>query len=155
MSVETKIVADFYARLFPWIDHRREVLFCRDDGGAGANAIADLCFYFEGADDQFRIEFKTLKTLHNEDIIGVTTKQAATWRTPTNISPHVWIARGHDAHFLFWRHDDPAFLANLTSGKPTSNGKHSHVKAPTTTRLTLPATFSELLKYAQASGLLR
>ena len=149
MSIETKIVADFYARLFPWIDHGRQVLFCRDDGGAGGSAIADLCFYFLGADDQVRIEFKTL---HRGKIIGCTKKQRATWRTPTDSSPHVWIAIDGGETFLFWRHDDPAFLANLHAGKPTSNGNHFHVTVPTTTRLSLPAAFAEVLKFAHGAS---
>lgn len=152
MSIETKVVADFYARLYPWIDHGRQVLLCRDDGGVGANAIADLCFNFLGADEQFRIEFKTL---HKGKIIGCTKKQRATWGTATTSSPHVWIAIAAGERFLFWRHDDPGFLANLQAGKPTSNGNHFHVAVPTDTLLTLPAAFVEILKFAQSAGMLR
>lgn len=152
MSIETKIVADFYARLFPWIDHGRGVSLCRDDGGVGASAIADLCFHFLGAADPFRVEFKTL---NKGDVIGCTKKQVATWKTPTNASPHVWIAIDNGASFLFWRHDDPAFLVNFRTGKPTSNGNYFHVTVPKRTRLTLPAAFVEILKYAQSAGMLR
>jgi hypothetical protein len=105
-----------------------------------------------GADNQFRAEFKTL---YKGNIIGCTTKQVATWQAPTNASPHVWVAIDNGASFLFWRHDDPVFVVNFGAGKPTSNGKHFHVAAPTRTRLTLPATFVEILKFAQSAGMLR
>jgi len=152
MSIENKIVAEFYARLFPWIDHSRHVLLCRDDGGAGADAIADLCFHFVGSDKEFRMEFKTLG---KRNIIGCTTKQVKTWKLPTSASPHVWVAiNNNGSSFLFWQHDDPEFTANFRAGKRLSNGKHFHIAAPTTTQLTLSATFVEILKYAQRVGML-
>lgn len=151
MSIETKIVAEFYARLFPWIDHRREVFVCRDDGGAGTSAIADLCFHFVGARDQFRAEFKTV---NKRNVMGCTTKQVKTWQGALPASPHVWVAIHDSDTFLFWPHDDPTFRTNFATGKPTSNGKHVHVKAPTTSSLSMSATFIEILKYAQSTRLL-
>jgi hypothetical protein len=151
MSIETRMVAEFYARLFPWIDHSRDILVCRDNGGASETAIADLCFHFLGASDQLRLEFKTL---YRGPVIGCTPKQMRTWQVPSIAAPQVWIAIEGADGFHFWRHEDPDFVANFRDAKRRSNGDF-HVVAPATPRLSMPATFVEILKFGQDAGMLR
>ena len=50
MGIENRFVADLFNRLWPRIDHDRELLFCHDDGGAGQHATPDLCFFFQGGE---------------------------------------------------------------------------------------------------------
>ena len=65
------MVADFYARLWPWIDHTQPVKVMRDDGGVGASATPDLCFCFVGSKKELRVEFKILNAVvHNRHLDG-------------------------------------------------------------------------------------
>lgn len=154
MSVETKVVAEFYSRLHPWIDHGRDVRVCQDDGGVGAAAIPDLCFYFREATEQTRIEFKTYHS-RKGGIIGCTNKQIATWAAPGSdaVAPHFWIAI-EDAHkFRVWCHRDDDFQQHLRSAAPASR-THHHVEVPTREPLTLASAFLTLMGNALKRQLL-
>ncbi len=104
MSIETKVVAEFNARLHPWIDHSRDVLVCQDDGGSGAAAIPDLCFYFQRASEKMRIEFKTFYASKG-GIIGCTNKQIRTWLNSSSlgVAPQLWIAVENPNSFRIWQ----------------------------------------------------
>ncbi len=155
MSVENKVVADFYVRLFPWVDHARDVRLCTDDGGAGAIAIPDLCFHFLGANDQLRVEFKTFYK-QKGGTIGVTNKQYDTWYRQANPdgAPHLWItAVEKGASFYFWRHDDSAFQRALQSAQPGSK-THYRVSVPNKDALTRAAAFMKIMEYAHERRML-
>jgi len=154
MSIETKVVADFYARLHPWIDHGRDVLVCQDDGGSGATAIPDLCFYFQHASEKMRIEFKTFYP-NKGGIIGCTNKQIGTWSNSSSlgVAPQMWIAVEKPNRFLVWHHDDPGYQQNFTSATPISK-THYHVRVPTQERLSFVETFLHIMQYAHDHQLL-
>ena len=153
MSAETKAVADFYARLFPWIDHGRDVRVCHDDGGSGAVALPDLCFHFVGGDLELRIEFKTWERKKG-GVIGCTVKQLDTWTSGSG-SPHLWVAVDKDNPHAYscWEHDAPTFRDAFRSPTRASSPKHGHVAAPKPT-LTLASAFIEVLTYAHRQGML-
>jgi hypothetical protein len=148
VSIETKVVAEFYARLHPWIDHGREVLVCRDDGGASEAAIPDLCFHFQRASAPLSIEFKTFYPSKG-GIIGCTNKQMATWSKPSTprVAPQLWVAVEKHDSLLLWEHDDQAYQQNLTVAKPTSK-THYHVRVPTQGRLSFTEAFLGIMRYA-------
>lgn len=151
MSIETKIVAEFYARLLPWIDHAKEVLVCKDDGGRGQSAIPDLSFCFIGASMPLRIEFKTLDSKNR---IGCTTKQHSTWTFPNDAAPHIWIGIDDATRFSFWSHGDADFVRNWGTGERTSSRTHVRVLAPTKDRVSLMRAFVGTLEVAQKLGML-
>lgn len=149
MSGENHLVADFYARLWPWIDHAMPSRVMLDDGGTGASATPDLCFCFVGSKRELRIEFKIL----DGGQIEPTRKQLETWTTATT-GPHVWIAKVPDAaQYLFWRHDDEGFLTAF-KGRAAKGTTRRAVAPANKERLSLPGVFARLLAYAEAEGFL-
>ncbi len=151
MSIETKVVADFCARLYPWIDHSRDVRLCKDDGGVGAAAAPDLSFYFLEGKEELRLEFKTFYKKKG-GVIGCTVKQIATWKTP-GVAPHLWVAVESPSSFLFWGHDDRDFQQDFTSAPRTSKTHHD-VRVPNKTRLSFTATFMRIMDYAHTRRML-
>jgi len=150
--IENKIVADFYARLFPWIDHARAVRLCQDDGGAGAVALPDLCFYFLGGNDELRVEFKTWYPERGGHI-GCTRKQGETWRPSVARGPHFWIAaeRGSTEHYACWSHDDQDFQQAFQSSALERDVYRIRVPKP---NLSLAAVFIQLMDSARERGML-
>ena len=149
MSTENHVVADFYARLWPWIDHAQPMRVMLDDGGKGETATPDLCFQFVGSQRELRIEFKVLEGGQ----ITPTRKQLDTWGAGAN-GPHLWIAKVPDEpHYLIWRHDDERFLAAFRARAAKDTTRRS-VAPPNQTRLRLPGVFAKLLAFAEAEGFL-
>lgn len=119
MGQENHFVAEFYHRLWPWIDHGKELSFCLDDGGAGKDSTPDLCFHFLGQAQTTRIECKILYLERGnnkkKNHVRVYPKQLLSWlSTDCGVTPHLWVAKGEDSQKYFvWSHDDQEFLERL------------------------------------------
>jgi len=98
MSRENHFVAEFYNRLWPWIEHDHNLSFCLDDGGAGASSTPDLCFHFLGQKQPLRVECKVVYSTtegrkKKKDHFRAYRKQLISWNKVSNYSPHLWIAK--------------------------------------------------------------
>ena len=119
MGEENHFVAEFYHRLWPWIDHGPSLSFCLDDGGTGKSSTPDVCFRFAGQAKTTRIECKILylKKGNNKkkNHIRVYPKQLLSWASADcEVTPHLWVAKGEGAEKYFvWSHDNQVFLENL------------------------------------------
>ena len=169
MSQENHFVAEFYHRLWPWIEHGSSLSFCLDDGGTGGSSTPDLCFCFIGAAQPMRIECKIIYAgkgnNKKRNHIRVYRKQLLTWVKPTaGISPHLWIAKRDDGdEYFLWRHDHADFLAGFEAVASTvdpddkNDKKGRLVKVPgaiTAEPVTLAGLFFRVWTIAIESGLL-
>lgn len=155
MSVENQMVADFYARLWLWIDHSQPQCVMLDDGGRGGEATPDLCICFLGSKKPLRIEFKVV---NKEGQIDPTPKQLETWGEGSKSAPHAWIAKlplreGAEAEFVFWEHEDEGFRTKFLERAMKATTRRS-VALPNKDRLTLPKVFARLLAFAERNGFL-
>jgi hypothetical protein len=165
MGIENRFVADVFNRLWPWMDHTKDIWFCHDDGGRGYESTPDLCFHFQGIDKQFRLECKVIDFIKKPPTDRVKTykKQLETWSQPTSqAAPLLWLAKHkEDDRYYFWEHSDPDFVSTFTAAaeRRAQRGDNEQVvKLPTRLskqKLTFDSMVLEVLKYAHDKVFLR
>ena len=155
MKDENKVVAELYARLWPWLDHAKPARLMFDDGGKGAVAHPDMCVHFDGSNKSLRMEFKIVNCDgSNKHCIEPSVKQLLTWADETSeLRPHLWIAKLEDSEkYFIWTHED---FAAAFMKRSAANTTRRAVAVPAEI-LKNPLSFTKLflavMQYAVANG---